>query len=117
MMKKKNKEEQIQAQQMPAEEKKIADINASEVPLANMAPSEELQIYYNDAYMREKQRFNDIFGIIEEPKDEKQEEAQGPDLSEYVHVDEFKKLKKKLKSYRIAFWIFFLIAIAAFKFK
>ena len=49
----------------PEQEQKAVQTDSSS--LSEMSPSEELQIYYNDAYMREKQRFNDMFGIIDEP--------------------------------------------------
>ena len=111
VMKKKKQEEQLLSQKAPVEEKSN-NINTTAFPLSDMKPSEELQIYYNDAYMREKQRFNDIFGIIEQPAEEKPQETPEPDLNDYVHIDEFKKLKKKLRGYCIAFWCVLAVAIA-----
>ena len=112
MKKKKQKEqEQLQLQQEPVAEKKQDAINTTAFPLSDMSPSDELQIYYNDAYLREKQRFNDIFGIIE-PEEEKKEEAPAINLDDYVTLEEFKKVKKKLKGYCIAFWCTFIAFIA-----
>lgn len=60
-----------------------------------MKPGDELQIYYNDAYMRERQRLNDIFGVIEgEPVVEKEVVVE-PDMSDFVHVSEYKKMKRR----------------------
>ncbi len=61
-----------------------------------MKPGDELQIYYNDAYMRERQRLNDIFGVIEEeqPVVEKEVVVE-PDMSDFVHVGEYKKMKRR----------------------
>lgn len=65
-----------------------------------MRPSDELQVYYNDAYMREKQRFNDIFGLLEDDmpapdavKKIQLENAEPVDLSQYVPLKKFKKVK------------------------
>lgn len=71
------------------------------VTLDTMRPSDELQVYYNDAYMREKQRFNDMFGLLEDdvpaPDAVKRiciENAQNQiDLSEYVPLKKFKRVK------------------------
>ena len=61
-----------------------------------MKPGDELQIYYNDAYMRERQRLNDIFGVIaeEQPVVEKEVVVE-PDMSDFVHVREYKKMKRR----------------------
>lgn len=113
MKKKKQKEqEQVQLQQEPVAEKQQDAINTTAFPLSDMSPSDELQIYYNDAYLREKQRFNDIFGIIEHEEEKPKEEAPSVDLSEYVPIAEYKKVKKKLRGYRIAFWVTFVAFIA-----
>ncbi len=76
--------------------------NANTEPVVNnnatspeMKPGDELQIYYNDAYMRERQRLNDIFGVIEgEPVVEKEVVVE-PDMSDFVHVSEYKKMKRR----------------------
>lgn len=65
-----------------------------------LQPSDELQVYYNDAYMREKQRFNDIFGLLDEdmpaPDAAKKiilENAKAEDMSQFVPLKRYKKLK------------------------
>ena len=106
-MKKKKQEEQVPVQQEQYVDKKSDRINTTAFPLSDMGPSDELQIYYNDAYMREKQRFNDIFGIIEHEEEKPQETVVAPNLDDYVPVAEYKRVKKKLKGYRFAFWFTF----------
>ena len=64
---KKNKKEVVNQPIATPEQNPVAP-STTAFPLSEMSPSEELQIYYNDAYMREKQRFNDMFGIIDEPQ-------------------------------------------------
>lgn len=71
-----------------------AENTTTAFPMSEMAPSEELQIYYNDAYMRERQRFNDIFGIIEQDEPEKEKVYIEPSPEEYVTVKKFKKVKR-----------------------
>lgn len=69
--------------------------------LDTMRPSDELQVYYNDAYMREKQRFNDMFGFLEEDEPSPDvvkrillENAKNDvDLSNYVPLKKFKRIK------------------------
>lgn len=80
----------------PEPQYKPADTNkgTTAFPLSDMAPGEELQIYYNDAYMREKQRFNDIFGIIEQDEPEKEKVYIEPSPEEYVSVKQFKKTRR-----------------------
>lgn len=71
------------------------------VTLDTMRPSDELQVYYNDAYMREKQRFNDMFGMLEDdspaPDAAKRLFAESNqdniDLSEYVTLKKFKRVR------------------------
>ncbi len=61
------------------------------------APSDELQLYYNDAYMKERERFNNIFGVIEEdalaPKQVETVYVE-PSPDKYITVEQFKKAKK-----------------------
>ena len=66
--------------------------NPTAFPLSDMAPSDELQVYYNEAYMREKKRFNDIFGIIEQEEQEKEKVYIPPSPEEYVTVKRYKRL-------------------------
>lgn len=87
------------------------------VSLDTMRPSDELQVYYNDAYMREKQRFNDMFGFLEEdvpaPDAVKRiciENAQKEmDMSAYISL----KKHKKVKSTATVFVLLTLVCAAA----
>lgn len=83
-MKKKKKLKQTEA---PQEEKR----NPTAFPLSDMSPSDELQIYYNEAYLKEKKRFNDIFGIIEHEEVEKEKVYIPPSPDEYVTVKKYKR--------------------------
>ncbi len=73
----------------------------SALNLSTLRPSDELQVYYNDAYMREKQRFNDMFGLLEEDvpapdavkKLSVENQAAKIDMSQYVPVKKYKKVK------------------------
>ncbi|NCA92435.1 hypothetical protein EOM82_04190 [bacterium] len=92
---KKNKAE-AQGIAVAAETKQENTLN-----LSTLRPSDELQVYYNDAYMREKQRFNDMFGLLEEdvpaPEAVKKfyeaDDKPNIDLSQYVPVKKYKKVK------------------------
>lgn len=65
--------------------------NPTAFPLSDMTPSDELQIYYNEAYMKEKKRFNDIFGIIEQEEQEKEKVYIPPSPDEYVTMKKYKR--------------------------
>jgi len=73
----------------------------SALNLSSLRPSDELQVYYNDAYMREKQRFNDMFGLLEEDvpapdavnKLYVENSSPSIDMSQYVPVKKYKKVK------------------------
>lgn len=59
---------------------------------------EKLQSYYAEAYINERERLNAMFGRLDTyPTATTKEKIvyRDPDLSEYVHVNEYKKLKKK----------------------
>jgi hypothetical protein len=78
------------------------------------APSDELQLYYNDAYMKERERFNNIFGVIDE-------DALAPNKVETVYIEpspdkfvtmaKFKKAKKKINFFVITTLIFAGISV------
>ncbi len=79
--------------------------------IPEITPSDELQIYYNDAYMREKQRLNEIFGVI--PEDApvvKNEHVEETDMSDYVTLKQYKKMKRRAGA--LAFFTV-LFAVAA----
>lgn len=78
---------------------------APERESVNMAPSEDLQIYYNDAYMREKERFNEIFGIIEPKEQPKETVYIQPDMKKYVSKKSYKRA--------VGFWAFAAICASA----
>ncbi len=89
IMKKKNKSVPVEnVQQEPVKR------NPTAFPLSDMVPGEELQIYYNEAYMREKQRFNDIFGIIEQEEPEKEKVYVQPSPDEYVTMKQYRRSKR-----------------------
>lgn len=85
--------------------------NMSQNQKMPFGPSDDLQLYYNDAYMKERERFNNIFGVIEE-------DALAPKQVETVYVepspDKFVSMKqyKKAKS-TTGFFVFTTIALAA----
>lgn len=94
--------EETKAEQKPVETKEVA---APEVPSTQLTPSDELQIYYNEAYLREKQRFNDMFGIIESERTEKKAAPVLPaqqavdekkDDERYVPVEKYVKQRKRI---------------------
>lgn len=63
------------------------------------APSDELQIYYNDAYMKERERFNNIFGVIDNDalaQNQVETVYIEPSPEEYVTMKQYKKTKKSL---------------------
>ncbi len=92
----------------------------NEAPVVNtqptnteMKPADELQVYYNDAYMREKQRLNSIFGVIEEDQPVIQtERIIEPDMDEYVPIAKYKKVKRKA-GWLTFFTIVFAVATVA----
>lgn len=92
---KKNKAE-AQGAPNAAEERQESTLN-----LSTLRPSDELQVYYNDAYMREKQRFNDMFGLLEDdvpaPDAVKRlsQDSSAPsiDMSCFVPLKKYKKAK------------------------
>ena len=106
---KKNKQNTAQQAVNPQPEQNAAP-STTAFPMSEMSPSEELQIYYNDAYMKEKQRFNDMFGIIDEPKAAPQQQQPdytppyvvqpnapaGEDYAYAAALQREKKQKKKL---------------------
>lgn len=79
------------------------------------APSDELQLYYNDAYMKERERFNNIFGIIEEdalaPKQVETVYVE-PSPDKFVTMQEFKKAKKKASFLLFTTIVFALATVA-----
>lgn len=82
-------------------------------PVTEMSPSDDLQVYYNDAYMREKQRLNEIFGVIvEDTPTVKSEHLVEPDLSDYVLKSDYKKLKRRLGFFVVTTVVFAVLAIA-----
>lgn len=75
------------------------------------APSDELQLYYNDAYMNERERFNNIFGVIEE-------DALAPKQVETVYVEPSPEKFVDIKQYKKAkrsrgFFVFTTLIFAA----
>lgn len=81
-----------------------------------MEQGDELHIYYNDAYMKERERFNSIFGIIDGGEDAPAIEQPvaktvyvEPDPKDYVPMAKHKKTKRALT----AFVIISVIAVAA----
>lgn len=86
--------------------------NVTAFPLSDMAPSEELQIYYNEAYMREKQRFNEIFGIIEQNEPEQEKIYIEPSPAEYVKMERYRKKRNKANFFLVTTVIFAVAAIA-----
>lgn len=75
------------------------------------APSDELQLYYNDAYMKERERFNNIFGVIDEDAlapNQVETVYVEPSPEKYVTVEEFKKSKGKAR-----FWVITTLIFAA----
>lgn len=54
-------------------------------------PNEQLQTYYNEAYINERERLNAMFGRIDAPVIKKEIIYRDPDLSEYVHISKYKK--------------------------
>jgi len=116
-MKKKKQNEQ------PVEQAQDTAKSTTAFPISEMSPSEELQIYYNDAYMREKQRFNDMFGIIERPEEERSQpspetqqaivEQIKKESDDYVPVAKYEKLRKKRNALKVALAITVTIAVIA----
>ncbi len=88
---------------------KPADRNPTAFPLSDMAPSDELQVYYNEAYLKEKKRFNDIFGIIEPEEQEKEKVYIPPSPDEYVTMKKFKRMQNVATTF-IALTIIFAAA-------
>lgn len=88
---------------------KPTDRNPTAFPLSDMAPSDELQVYYNEAYLREKKRFNDIFGIIEQEEQEKEKVYIPPSPDEYVTMKKYKRLQNVATAF-IALTILFAAA-------
>lgn len=87
----KKKKQSVPVEPTPAETPKR---NPTAFPLSDLVPGEELQIYYNEAYMKEKQRFNDIFGIIEQEEPEKEKVYVQPSPDEYVTVKQYRRSKR-----------------------
>lgn len=80
------------------------------------APGNELHVYYNDAYMKERERFNSIFGIVDSTEDSpdieqpvKETVYVEPSADEYVPIKKYKKVKGALA----AFVIIAIIGVAA----
>lgn len=76
-------------------------------------PSDELQLYYNDAYMKERERFNSLFGVIDD-------DALSANKVETVYIDpspdKFVEIKVYKKAKKVSlFWmcVAFLCAAAA----
>ena len=121
-MKKKKQNEQPVVE--PAQE--TAEKSTTAFPMSEMSPSDELQIYYNDAYMREKQRFNDMFGIIERPEEEhalpspETQQAfvaqQPKESDDYVPVAKYEKMRKKRNALKVALAITITVAFLAIVF-
>lgn len=88
------------------------ETRTAETTVPEMTPGEELQVYYNDAYMREKQRLNDIFGIIEEEAPTVVEKVIEPDMSDYVHISELKKQKRRTAVLAVFTAIFAIATVA-----
>ena len=77
-------------QKAVAEEKVQA--KAPEAENDRFIPDEKLQAYYNDAYISERDRLNSMFGRIDTyPVVEEKIVYRDPDLTEYVHVSQYKK--------------------------
>ncbi len=77
----------------------------------HFGPSDELQSYYNDAYMKERERFNNLFGVIEEDAlaPSKVETVYvEPSPEKYVTVEDYKKTKRLS-----GFFIFTTVIFAA----
>ena len=112
-MKKKKAEQQLP----PVENTTNAEpATTTAFPISDMSPSDELQIYYNDAYLKEKQRFNDIFGIIETEKPVAEKVYVEPSLEEYVEKKKFKKVKR-IATLFIVLTIALAVVVALFALK
>lgn len=90
----------------------IVPTEAAKDTAPEMKPSDELQIYYNDAYMREKQRLNNIFGVIEEDKPVVETVEVEPDMSDYVHIGKYKKMKRRAGALGFFMVVFAIAAVA-----
>ena len=72
--------------------------------------SEKLQTFYNEAYINERDRLNAMFGRLDTyPVVEEKIVYRDPDLTNYVHISQY----KKKKSAATALGILFGIAAAA----
>ncbi|MBR1747689.1 MAG: hypothetical protein IJ735_05725 [Clostridia bacterium] len=116
---KKNKKSVVTEPVVAPEAQPAATPTTTAFPLSDLAPSEELQIYYNDAYMREKQRFNDMFGIIEtsepvktsvQPDPTPVEQASASE-EEYVPLAEYEKLRRKKSRMKFGLAITITLAV------
>lgn len=81
--KKKNLQEQTEPQ--------VKEQVAPQQHDASFIPNEQLQTYYNEAYINERERLNAMFGRIDAPVIKKEIIYRDPDLSEYVHISKYKK--------------------------
>jgi len=75
------------------------------------APSDELQLYYNDAYMKERERFNNIFGVIDDDAlapNQVETVYVEPSSDKYVTMKQFKGAKRK-----IGFFVFTTLVFVA----
>ena len=79
--KKKNLQEQTEPQ--------VKEQVAPQQHDASFIPNEQLQTYYNEAYINERERLNAMFGRIDAPVIKKEIIYRDPDLSEYVHISKY----------------------------
>ncbi|NLL55630.1 MAG: hypothetical protein GX242_00240 [Clostridiales bacterium] len=88
--------------------------NISQNPKMPFGPSDELQLYYNDAYMKERERFNNLFGTIEEdvlaPKQVETVYVE-PSPDEFVSVSAYKKAKRSARFFATAAIVFAAAAV------
>ena len=97
------------------EKKAVAEENvqakAPEADNDRFIPDEKLQAYYNDAYISERDRLNAMFGRIDTYPvvEEKIVYRDDPDLTEYVHVSQY---KKKSRAAAVLGILFAIAAIA-----
>lgn len=93
-------------------EDKISENNKNSV-----IPKETLQTYFKDAYMRERERFDSMFGVLEynPPFEypEYQKEEHQAEIKRIIESTVPKKKYKKNKKARTAFVILTLIFLAS----
>ena len=108
-MSKKKKAEDVRIEETKQTVQPVAEQKATE---PKFVPDDKLQSYYSEAYVRERDRLNAMFGRLDTyPIVEEKIVTREPDYSQYVRKEEYNKKKKCCTAMTVLFVLSLVAAI------